>query len=212
MRSMERSGRSTGQRHRREIRQFIRDFVERHGYPPTLREIGGAVGLATSTVSYHLSILERHGHMTRGAGLPRTAVEPVRQDTQPSASEVEVPLIGRIAAGRPIFAEQSVEDTYRLPRRLVGEGPLFMLQVTGDSMINAAIADGDLVVIRQQPVAENGEIIAALLDSTEAEATVKTLQRSDGRIWLMPQNASYTPIPGDEATILGRVVAVLRRV
>jgi repressor LexA len=139
-------------------------------------------------------------------------VEPIRQAAQPSDSEAEVPLIGRISAGRPILAEESIEDTFRLPRQLVGEGPLFRLRVTGDSMINAGIAGGGLIVIGQQTVAENGEIVAAMLDGTEAEATAKTLQRSDGRVWLMPQNANYTPIPGDDATILGRVVAVFRRV
>jgi repressor LexA len=121
----------------------------------------------------------------------------------------EVPLVGRIAAGGPILAEQSIEDVFSLPRQLVGEGNLIVLKVVGDSMINAAIADGDWVVVRQQQVAENGDIVAALLDN---EATVKTFKRSDGHVWLIPHNPAYTPILGDEASILGRVVAVLRRV
>ena len=120
-----------------------------------------------------------------------------------------VPLVGRIAAGGPILAEQDVEAVFPLPRDLVGEGELFMLKVVGDSMIDAAICDGDWVVVRQQPTAENGDIVAALLDD---EATVKTLKRRDGHVWLMPHNPAYAPILGDNATIMGKVVSVLRRV
>jgi repressor LexA len=120
-----------------------------------------------------------------------------------------VPLVGRIAAGGPILAEEAIEDVFALPKQLVGEGTTFLLQVTGDSMIEAAIADGDWVVVRQQPVAENGDIVAAMI---EGEATVKTLKHRDGGVWLMPHNPAYDPIPGEEATILGRVVAVLRKV
>lgn len=120
-----------------------------------------------------------------------------------------VPLVGRIAAGGPILAEEAVEDVFTLPKQLVGEGTHFLLKVTGDSMIDAAIADGDWVVVRQQPVAEQGDIVAAMIDG---EATVKTFKRrDDGHIWLMPQNPAYEPIPGDEASVLGRVVAVLRK-
>jgi repressor LexA len=119
-----------------------------------------------------------------------------------------VPLVGRIAAGGPILAEEAVEDVFTLPKQLVGEGTHFLLKVTGDSMIEAAIADGDWVVVRQQPVAEQGDIVAAMIDG---EATVKTFKRRDGHIWLMPQNSAYEPIPGDEASVLGRVVAVLRK-
>ena len=120
-----------------------------------------------------------------------------------------VPLVGRIAAGGPLLAEQVVEDVFPLPRQVVGDGTLFLLQVVGDSMIDAAICDGDWVVVRQQPVAENGEIVAAMIDG---EATVKTYRRRDGHVWLMPHNPAYTPIPGDDATLLGKVTAVLRRV
>jgi repressor LexA len=118
-------------------------------------------------------------------------------------------VVGRIAAGGPVLAEQAVEDVFPLPRELVGEGSLFLLRVVGDSMVDAAITDGDWVVVRQQPTAENGDIVAAMIDG---EATVKTFKRRDGHVWLLPHNDAYQPIPGDEATVLGRVVTVLRRV
>jgi repressor LexA len=128
-------------------------------------------------------------------------------DHRPTPSYV--PLVGRIAAGGPILAEQAIEDVFPLPRQIVGDGELFLLTVVGDSMIDAAICDGDWVAVRRQPVAENGEVVAAMIDG---EATVKTLKRRDGHTWLLPQNPAYQPIDGDRATILGRVVAVLRRV
>jgi repressor LexA len=117
-------------------------------------------------------------------------------------------MVGRIAAGGPILAEESIEDVFPLPREIVGEGELFLLRVVGDSMIDAAITDGDWVVIRKQPTADQGEIVAAMIDG---EATVKTFKRKDGHVWLMPHNPAYQPINGDEATILGKVVTVLRR-
>jgi repressor LexA len=166
-------------------------------------------------VSYHRSILEKHGYLSHSAGLPRTAVEPPPgyPAIRPGADEVEVPLVGRIAAGLPALIGELAEGTYLLPRQLVGGGTLFMLTVAGDSMIGASIADGDLVVVRQQPTAENGEIVAAMVgNGAEAEATVKTLQRANGHLWLKPHNPDYAPIPGDDATILGKVVAVLHRV
>ena len=189
-----------------------------------MREIGEAVGLtSTSSVSYQLSTLQSKGYLRRDAGRPRTvevrlpghpAVRPDaegdgrdRHWTSPRRRPPTCPLVGRIAAGGPILAEEAIEDVFPLPRQIVGEGTLFLLKVVGDSMINAAIADGDWVVVRQQPVAENGDIVAAMIDG---EATVKTFKRSGGHVWLMPHNPAYTPIPGDEATILGRVVAVLR--
>jgi repressor LexA len=217
----------------RKVLQVIRDSVQKRGYPPSMREIGEAVGLtSTSSVSYQLSTLQRKGYLHRDVGRPRTvevrlpghpAVRP-EQSANGSSAEAElgadgmdiasqeatyVPLVGRIAAGVPITADQQVEDIFPLPRQLVGEGQLFMLKVAGDSMINAAIADGDWVVIRQQEDAENGEIVAAMI---EGEATVKTLKQSDGHVWLMPHNPAFTPILGDDATVLGKVVAVLRRV
>jgi repressor LexA len=209
----------------RKVLQVIRDSVQRRGYPPSMREIGEAVGLtSTSSVSYQLSTLQNKGYLRRDAGRPRTvevrlpghpAVRPDADidDEMPnditSQEAAYVPLVGRIAAGGPILAEQAIEDIFPLPRQLVGEGTLFLLKVVGDSMINAAIADGDWVVVRQQPVAENGDIVAAMIDG---EATVKTFKRSAEHVWLMPHNPAYTPIPGDEAEILGKVVAVLRRV
>jgi repressor LexA len=200
---------------RRKILRFLRDFVQWRGYSPSLREIGEAVGLAPSSVWYHLSILKEAGYMSGGAGQPRTSVaRPAGPPaTLPGPDAVEVPLVGRIAAGVPLLAEEMIEDTFWLPRTLVGKGTLFMLKVAGDSMTGAGIIDGAWVVVRQQSVAESGEIVAAaVIDGTEAEATVKTLQRADGHVWLMPQNPLYTPIPGDHATILGKVVAVLHRV
>jgi repressor LexA len=218
----------------RKVLQVIRDSVQKRGYPPSMREIGEAVGLtSTSSVSYQLSTLQRKGYLHRDVGRPRTvevrlpghpAVRPEQGPVSTPAADPEVtadgmdiasqeatyvPLVGRIAAGTPITADQQVEDIFPLPRQLVGEGQLFMLKVAGDSMINAAIADGDWVVIRQQEDAENGEIVAAMIDG---EATVKTLKQSDGHVWLMPHNPAFTPILGDDASILGKVVAVLRRV
>jgi repressor LexA len=221
----------------RKVLQVIRDSVQRRGYPPSMREIGEAVGLtSTSSVSYQLSTLQAKGYLHRDAGRPRTvevrlpghpAVRPEldAEDEEsveaplsaidiPSHEAAYVPLVGRIAAGGPILAEQQIEDVFPLPKQLVGEGTHFLLKVAGDSMINAAIADGDWVVVRQQPNAENGEIVAAMVEGEGAEgvATVKTFKKSDGHVWLIPHNPAYTPILGDEATILGKVVAVLRRV
>src|SRR5215469_8456712 len=209
----------------RKVLQVIRESVQRRGYPPSMREIGEAVGLtSTSSVSYQLSTLQRKGYLRRDAGRPRTvevrlpghpAVRPEQdldEDVPMDITSQEaayVPLVGRIAAGGPILAEEAIEDIFPLPRQIVGEGTLFLLKVVGDSMINAAIADGDWVVVRQQPVAENGDIVAAML---EGEATVKTFKRAADHIWLMPHNPAYAPIPGNDAEILGKVVAVLRRV
>ena len=200
----------------RRVIEVIRDSVQRRGYPPSMREIGQAVGLSsTSSVAHQLMALERKGFLRRDPHRPRAyevrGVEVTRPNTAETAgrpSTSYVPLVGRIAAGGPILAEQTVEDVFPLPRQLVGEGELFALTVRGDSMIEAAICDGDWVTVRRQPVAENGDIVAAMIDG---EATVKRLKREDGRIWLMPHNSAYDPIPGDNATILGKVVAVLRR-
>ena len=278
------------------ILQYIRESVARRGYPPSLREIAQAVGLASqSTVSYHLSALVKKGYLSRGPGLPRTTVElpsgpdsavptappagtgptpagtgatgpppPAKPDAAPAGAAapppadapppaerrrrspgrrpaapdagpasaaaappagsdagppradldrpVRVPLIGRIAAGVPITAQQEVEDTFLLPRKIVGFGTLFMLRVAGDSMINAGITDGDYVIIRQQEKVTSGDMVAALIEGIESEATVKTFQQAeDGQCWLMAHNPAYPPIPGDSAEIMGKVVAVLRR-
>jgi repressor LexA len=209
-----------------QILGFIREFGEGNGYAPTLREIGGAVGLiSTSAVSYQLSVLQNKGCLRRVPGGPRTVevVLPGRPVTcleakdladaldlsSPDAAYVSVDVMGQIAAGTLHSAEQVLDDTLTLPKQLVGEGTLFVLKVTGDSMIGAAIADGDLVVVREQPDAKNGDIVAARIDG---DATVKIFQRTDGHVWLMPHNPAYAPILGDEATIMGRVVTVIRRV
>jgi repressor LexA len=203
----------------RKVLEVIRDWVERFGYPPSVREIGDAVGLtSTSSVHHQLRTLERKGYLRRDPNRTRAVdVRSPEEDSEGSdASDVRaerpapafVPLLGNIAAGGPILAEQAVESVFPLPREIVGEGTLFLLNVKGDSMVEAAITDGDWVVVRQQPVAEQGEIVAAMIDG---EATVKTFKRTDGQVWLMPANPAYEPIDGNEATILGRVVAVLRR-
>lgn len=201
------------------VLEVIREWVERYGYPPSVREIGEAVGLtSTSSVAHQLRALERKGYLRRDPNRPRAVGVRPAEDTppdsailpadQPGPRPVLVPVVGRIAAGGPVLAEQAIEDVFPLPREVVGEGTLFLLRVTGDSMIEAAITDGDWVVVRQQPTAENGEIVAAMIDG---EATVKTFKRRDGHVWLLPQNPAYQPIPADHATILGRVVALLRR-
>jgi repressor LexA len=188
-----------------------------------MREIAEAVGLASlSSVSHQLGQLELSGYLRRDPNRPRAlevlidlAPDPshaVDSDALPGPSVGDaamVPLVGRIAAGIPITADQMVEEVVPLPRQLVGKGELFMLTVVGDSMIDAAICDGDWVVVRQQSTAENGEIVAAMLDN---EATVKVFKQRDGHTWLLPQNSAYEPILGDHATVLGKVVAVLRSV
>ena len=201
----------------RRVLEVIRDAVARRGYPPSVREIGEAVGLtSSSSVQHQLETLQKKGFLRRDPNRPRAVEvfapnaaddEAARIDARPAPTYV--PVVGRIAAGGPVLAEEAVEDVFPLPRELVGEGTLFLLRVVGDSMIDAAIADGDWVVVRQQPTADNGDIVAAMIDG---EATVKTYKRRDGHVWLLPHNAAYDPIPGDEATVLGRVVTVLRKV
>ena len=197
----------------RKILQAIRDSVQRRGYPPSMREIAAAVGLiSTSSVAYQLSILERKGYLRRDLRRPRT-VEislPGKSSRDPARPEpAYVPLVGRVDAGGPLLAARQVEDVFPLPRKLVGEGPAFMLRVAGDSMIDAAIADGDWVVIHPQETAGHGDIVAAMVDG---ETTVKTLSRSGDHVWLVPQNRNFLPILADDAAILGRVVAVIRQV
>jgi repressor LexA len=200
-----------GNRRRRQIRWFVREFSQREGHPPSLRQIADGVGLGISTVWYHVSVLQEEGSLRRGPGQPRTIVEPAGPALPPDEDVAEVPLIGQIAAGFGQEAIELAEETFRLPRRLVGHGTLFMLRVKGDSMTGATITDGDLVVVRRQQVAENGEIVAALLNQDwPAQATVKTFQRLGGHAWLMPHNPAYQPVPADDVTILGKVVAVVR--
>lgn len=206
----------------RTILDVIRASVTTRGYPPSIREIGDAVGLtSTSSVAHQLRTLERKGFLRRDPNRPR-AVD-VRASDEPAtplvATDVAgsdalpeptfVPVLGRIAAGGPILAEEAVEDVFPLPRELVGEGSLFLLKVVGESMVDAAICDGDWVVVRQQNVADNGDIVAAMIDG---EATVKTFKRSRGQVWLMPHNPAFDPIPGNDAAVLGKVVTVIRKI
>ena len=232
----DRDGGATLTNRQQRVLDVIRDSIDARGYPPSLREIGDAVGLTSpSSVAHQLKMLERKGYLRRDPHRPR-AIEVVnpggdgqgyrRGDTDggrlQTSAEIDetgigdarprpsyVPLVGRIAAGGPILAEEAVEDVFPLPRQLVGDGELFLLNVIGDSMVDAAICEGDWVVVRRQPTAINGDIVAALLDN---EATVKTYRHRDGKTWLMPHNPAYEPIDGDHATILGKVTAVLRRV
>jgi repressor LexA len=226
----------------RRVLEVIKDAVESRGYPPSIRELGEEVGLASSSsVAHQLKVLEQKGFLRRDPNRPRAMEVFLPQDfgdalaDQPGEpasvrrigfaagpattgdetaindafpAPVHVPLLGRIAAGGPILAEERYEDVFALPKQIVGEGELFLLEVSGDSMINAAICDGDWVVVRREQTAENGDIVAALLDT---EATVKTFKRVDGHVWLMPHNEAYDPIDGDAASILGIVVAVLRK-
>ncbi|WP_232677463.1 transcriptional repressor LexA [Nocardioides sp. R-C-SC26] len=208
----------------------IKDSIEQRGYPPSMREIGAAVGLtSTSSVAHQLRVLEEKGYLKRDPNRPRAlevflpevmaARRSISSAEESSVDETgigdvvaaatHVPLLGRIAAGGPILAEERYEEVFPLPRQLVGDGELFLLEVSGESMIEAAICDGDYVVIRKAQTAENGEIVAALLDG---EATVKTLQRKNGQVWLLPHNPAFEPIDGTHASILGVVTAVLRKV
>ncbi|KJF22335.1 transcriptional repressor LexA [Rhodococcus sp. ACPA4] len=218
------------QRQRR-VLEVIRDSVSERGYPPSIREIGDAVGLtSTSSVAHQLRTLERKGFIRRDPNRPRAVdvrgLDEVAADTAIAsvtrhASEIRsaagdplpepafVPVLGRIAAGGPILAEEAVEDVFPLPRELVGQGSLFMLKVVGESMVEAAICDGDWVVVRQQNVAENGDIVAAMIDG---EATVKTFKRVKKDVWLMPHNPLFEPISGNNAVILGKVVTVMRKI
>ncbi|MUK02077.1 transcriptional repressor LexA [Vibrio cholerae] len=211
------------------ILETIQRSIADNGYPPSMREIGDTVGLASlSSVTHQLSQLERLGYLRRDPKRPRamevllplTLTSDASPDAPGSSAEQKatfehqvavdtalVPLVGRIAAGGPILADQVVEDVMPLPRQLVGHGDLFMLRVAGDSMVDAAICDGDWVVVRRQQSAQNGDIVAALLDD---EATVKTFRQRDGHTWLLPQNTRYEPILGDHASIMGKVVSVMR--
>ena len=196
------------------ILDFIKTSTESQGYAPSMREIGDAAGLASpASVKYQLDILTEKGFIRRDENRGR-AMEVVLPESMMGATAHTdktrfIPLVGRIAAGGPITAEQDVEEIVPLPESLVGSGDLFMLKVVGDSMINAAICDGDFVVIRSQKDCNKGEIVAAMIDG---EATVKTFSRKDGHIWLLPANDDFQPINGDNCEILGKVTAVLRSV
>ncbi|HEY5852908.1 MAG TPA: transcriptional repressor LexA [Aldersonia sp.] len=220
----------------RKVLEVIRASVSERGYPPSIREIGDAVGLnSTSSVAHQLRALERKGFLRRDPNRPRAvdvrglddlvdfdhpagdtadtaaaaAAAHATGDADKLPTPAFVPVLGRIAAGGPILAEQAVEDVFPLPRELVGEGSLFLLKVVGESMVDAAICDGDWVVVRQQNVADNGDIVAAMIDG---EATVKTFKRKGSEIWLLPHNPVFEPIDGKHAAILGKVVTVIRKV
>lgn len=195
------------------ILEFIAHTRDERGYPPSVREIGDAVGLhSPSSVHAQLATLAEKGYLTKDPTKPRAirvhlgeqAAVPHRRDVQ------QVPLVGQIAAGAPILAQQNVEDTLPLPRDLVGAGTLFALRVKGDSMTGAGILDGDTVVVRQQPAAEDGEIVCALVG--DDEATVKRLSRKGGRVRLLAENPAYAPVEPEHVQILGKVVAILRKV
>ncbi|GAA1739460.1 transcriptional repressor LexA [Microbacterium paludicola] len=202
------------------ILEVIQRSIQSKGYPPTMREIGDAVGLKSlSSVTHQLGQLELSGYLRRDPGktramevlidLPGQSGENLDAGVPSVGDAAMVPLVGRIAAGVPITADQQVEEIFPLPRQLVGKGELFMLKVSGESMIDAAICDGDWVVVRVQNTAENGDIVAAMLDG---EATVKVFRQRDGHTWLLPRNSAFEPILGDEAVVLGKIVAVMRAV
>ena len=209
----------------RTVLEMIQQFVDSNGYTPSMQDIADACGFKSlASVSYQLTQLEEAGMIRRDLGRAR-GIELLTEDfastgsapstgaampdnVTPIGHSVSVPLVGQIAAGFPITAEQNVEDTFAVPEQLAGKGELFMLEVKGESMIDAAICDGDYVVIRAQKTAENGEIVAAMIDN---EATVKVFSQKDGHTWLLPRNSAFPPIPGDQCEILGKVVTVMRR-
>jgi repressor LexA len=201
----------------REIKRFIARYIRRNGHAPSLDEIALAVGLkGRSSVHYQLAQLIRKGHIRMRDGLARTIVV-LAEGEHGEPGNIDVPLVGQAAAGTPKPGPSSrwedAEEYYSLPEQLVGKGSLMAVRVRGDSMIDAAIADGDLVVVRRETDVSNGDIVAAMLpsDSGEwAETTIKTFKRLDGHVWLVPQNPVYEPIEGDGATILGKVVSVIR--
>ena len=202
------------------IYDFIRSYSDEHGYPPSVREIGAAVGLASpSTVHMHLKVLEEQGLIKRDSKKPRTieVMDKGEDPDQPLASVTQdvdrdvmrLPLVGRVAAGTPILAEQNIEDTLSLPTSIVGDASSFILRVRGESMINAGIFDGDYIVVKEQHDAHDGEIVVALIDDS---ATVKTFYRERDRIRLQPENDSMEPIYVDDPVILGRVTALIRSI
>ncbi|MEA2507350.1 MAG: repressor LexA [Actinomycetota bacterium] len=204
----------------RQALEYIAETVELRGYPPSVREIGEALGLASSsTVHSHLQTLQRKGYLKIDPTKPRALEVLYDSDTGLAAERRparSVPLVGRIAAGTPILAQEQVEEVYPMPADLVGDGTVFMLEVAGDSMIEAGILDGDYVIVRQQPTAHSGEIVAAMIPSEHdsiPEATIKTLRHRGSAMILEPANASMEPFEAPMGTeILGKVVAVFRKV
>lgn len=201
-----------------QIYDFIRSYQQEKGYPPSVREMAAAVGLSSpSTVHAHLNALEEHGLIKRDATKPRalelfnedgSSAKLARVEENPSRGTVSLPLVGRVAAGIPILAEQNVEDTFTLPTEIATDSCSFILEVHGDSMINAGIYNGDYIVVREQPNAMNGEIVVAMIDGS---ATVKTFYKECGRVRLQPENDAMEPIYATNPTILGKVVALMRR-
>lgn len=201
-----------------QIYDFIRSYQLEKGYPPSVREMAAAVGLSSpSTVHAHLSALEARGLIKRDKTKPRalevfnedgTAAKLAEVNEQPDRGTISLPLVGRVAAGLPILAEQNVEDTFTLPTEIVTDSSSFVLEVHGESMINAGIFNGDFIVVREQKSAMNGEIVVAMIDG---EATVKTFYKEAGRVRLQPENDSMEPIYASNPVILGKVVALMRR-
>jgi repressor LexA len=197
-----------------EIWDFLVGYVDEHGYPPTVREIGQAVGLASpSTVHAHLANLERAGLLRRDPTKPRALELTGREQRAPAFEESRaLPLVGEIAAGGPLLAEENIEDYMTVPEQLERGGADFLLRVKGDSMVKAGILDGDIVVVRRQQTAQNGDVVVALAGTDEAveEATVKRFFREDGRVRLQPENDALEPIYASHVQILGKVVGVFR--
>ena len=201
-----------------QIYDFIRAYQKEKGYPPSVREMAAAVGLSSpSTVHAHLSALEDHGLIKRDATKPRalevfnadgTSIKPGDGNSAPARGTVSLPLVGRVAVGMPILAEQNIEDTFTLPTEIATDTSSFILEVHGDSMINAGIFNGDYIIVREQKNAMNGEIIVAMIDG---EATVKTFYKERGRVRLQPENDTMDPIYADNPVILGKVIALMRR-
>lgn len=202
------------------IYDFIRSYSDEHGYPPSVREIGSAVGLASpSTVHMHLKVLEEQGLIKRDSKKPRTIEVMGKQEESasdlasvsqdPNDNVIRLPLVGRVAAGVPILAEQNVEETLALPTSIVGDASSFILRVRGESMVNAGIFDGDYIVVKEQQDAHDGEIVVALIDDS---ATVKTFYREKDRVRLQPENDTMAPIYVENPVILGRVTALIRSV
>ncbi len=199
-------------RKQQQIYDFILEFTAQHGYPPSVREIGSAMGLKSpSTVHFHMKGLEEAGVIvkaegkTRAISLPGVSRGPISEEEDPHANRI--PVVGNVAAGSPILAQECIEDYLMFDTQGLS-GEHFALRVRGESMINAGILPGDLVVVHRQQEVRNGEIVVALF---EDEATVKTYQLKDGHVWLLPENPEYEPIDGSHAEIIGKVVAVIRR-
>ena len=205
-----------------QIYDFIRSYQTEKGYPPSVREMAAAVGLSSpSTVHAHLSALEAHGLIKRDKTKPR-ALEVFEQEGNPDNNlgisqespvaemrgVVSLPLVGRVAAGMPILAEQNIEDTFTIPTEIASDSSSFILEVHGNSMINVGIYNGDYIIVREQPSAMNGDIVVAMIDGS---ATVKTVYKERGRVRLQPENDAMEPIFADNPTILGKVVALMRR-